>query len=126
MIDVSTPQGLLTALLFPVFVINWLVTHVLNTWPRWIEIPADRQHVILLVLAAIIALLAYAALHFIPGTVFAQQDVQNIYAILYALFTAYLSGQFSQGISTWGRVRRLRLQVEHTRLRKEIVTLKAV
>ena len=109
--QLSTFAGLLTALLFPVFLINYVVNNYLNTQPRWTSLTPGIQKVYEILSGIVISGAAYAAIHFlpdIPPNVLAT--INGVYPLFYAIISAFLGSQVSNGVFAWGKMRAARLK----------------
>lgn len=122
-IDLTTPQGLLTALLFPVWFVMWFASHVINTSDWWVALDPRRQTVILMVASAIIALLAYAAIQLIPAS--ALTGAQPIYTILYNIVVAFIGGLVGNYTGLKSTVARTKLLAEHHEAKLRVRALTA-
>lgn len=119
--DLSTITGLLSALIFPVFAINYLVQNYLDNQTWWQNIPQGRQSLIEMLAATVIAVASYFVLHTVPGDVFTQ--LQPIYQIIYMIVSAWLGGQIGHQIFVRGARNMARIDAEVARISRDIKTL---
>lgn len=122
--DLSTVTGLLSALIFPVFAINYLVQNYLDNQTWWRNIPQSRQSLYELLAALLISVVAYVALHLLPDvpTTWLTQ-INALYPILYAIVSAWLGGQIGHQVFVRGARNMARIDAEVAKIAQNMKTL---
>lgn len=107
--DISTIGGFLLFLGTPAFV-NWIITNVLDKWDKFQKLDTMVQNGIELAIAAVLALLSWALVHFVSPDFWAQ--IQPFYSILFSVFVNWVNGQIEHGVFAWGERRAARICFE--------------